>query len=30
MSDVRENKQNLQTAIQSLGNAIARILPEDW
>ena len=30
MSDVRENKQNLQTAIQSLGNAIARILPGDW
>lgn len=30
MSDVHENKQYLQTAIQSLGNAIARILPNDW
>ena len=30
MSSVRENKQKLQTAIQSLGNAIARMLPGDW
>ena len=30
MSDIRENKQNLQNAIQALGNAAVSILPEDW
>lgn len=30
MTDVRENKQELQAIIQALGNATASILPENW
>lgn len=30
MSDIRENKQDFQTAVQALGNAAASILPKDW
>lgn len=30
MNDVRENKQELQTIIQALGNAAASILPQNW
>ena len=30
MNDVRENKQELQTIIQALGNAAASILPKNW
>lgn len=30
MNDVRENKQELQAIIQTLGNATASVLPEDW
>ena len=30
MNDIRENKQELQTIIQALGNAAASILPKNW
>lgn len=30
MNDVRENKQELQTIIQALGNAAASALPKNW
>ncbi len=30
MNDVRENKQELQAVIQTLGNVAASILPKDW
>lgn len=30
MNDVRENKQELQTIIQALGNAATSILPHNW